>query len=160
MGGGGEFVVTRMFSVLPFFLISVWSSVTASDLPISCSCAVQNGPAAIASCGDFTGYELGEAIAFEAMVRNSLETKTNEIQRVLKLSAEHRGPDQEYIPRLIELFDSGSGALVFTCLWEHYTEGDTIQKFTIEKDSEIREGHVIIREGRPVAYMYTVILNV
>jgi hypothetical protein len=115
--------------------------------------------------GRFSGYQLGEEIDFETLIKIHLQEQIRETNRVMNLEAKYRGPDEEYIPRLIELLGRkptpasdqskgffGDGVI---CLWERYEPGDSLREFEFTEEYRHKKGYVIMREGRAIAYFYS-----
>lgn len=103
---------------------------------------------------DFKGYELLEELEFEVYLEEMAKLKISHINEVLSSKAE-----EEYIEKLVSLHDEIKSNPA-RCLLMHKKAGDKFWVFNIKSKNHPREGLVLIREGAPVAYVYTRIVSI
>lgn len=139
--------------ILCFFFISLASSrVFAADSYL----CVGEDKSLESYYGDFQEVVLGEATTFKVMVKSVLTNHAMEIQRVVNLSVEYTGPDNEYVQRLISLLGESAGfEKEINCMWNHYEKEDEIKNFSENTGSFSRKGYVILRKGVAIAHFYS-----
>jgi hypothetical protein len=103
--------------------------------------------------GELENFVLGKTVSFEEMLKKYLQGRIDETARVMDLKHPYRGPDDEYIPRLIELLEN-PGPKTFSCLWSEFKSGDSLREFGESEKYEKREGFILMRGSKQVAYIY------
>ncbi|WP_444925287.1 hypothetical protein ACJJI4_12025 [Microbulbifer sp. TRSA002] len=107
--------------------------------------------------GDFGSIEYGEPITFEAMLQSSLKNLSREaelLSRVKPLPNE----EESYIHDAIGLLEGTN--TVYSCFAQKLKPKDIILNFKESGGSETREGFVIMRSNKPVAYFYDTVVNI
>ena len=142
----------RSLSALIFLAIS-GLSFASNDEIVDCSIKT---PHLEMYARDTSHMDFKQAVNFKDVLRERLIAHAKDIERIANWCKEYSGPDQEYIPLLIELQSHATGGEEeFSCLWSRYQEGDVIRFFEDNESMVFREGYALFRGRGLIAYFYT-----
>jgi hypothetical protein len=111
------------------------------------------------SLGELENFVLGDEISFEEMLKKRLQARIDETARLMDLKHPYRGPDEFYLPRLIEIFES-AGTKAFSCLWGEYKTGDSLREFVENEKYQRRDGYILMRGSKQIAYIYMSVMKI
>ncbi|WP_444898025.1 hypothetical protein [Microbulbifer sp. SSSA005] len=109
--------------------------------------------------GDFSNIQFHEESNLKDVAQENLIQYAKEITKVANWDYKLSGPDEHYLPILIDYLKNPSGlGPEIECMWLLYEEGDVLRRFTDDQSHVSRSGYALFKKDELSAYFYSQII--